>query len=469
MRAVVEIFEAYVDGPAGPSDPAAASTAIGLITNELLTIIPDLGTAAATSVADKFLVPDGQTPGPGQVTLHGFTTKVADMLAAADVIPLAAVELVAEALAEVSIVSRIDLETWVRWLFGVVGKASDLVSGEKLAEAIKEFATPYGDKVVSEAGEAIPQDFPSYDDVKEVWFKQGTPPDWVAKMMKLVSTNIPGGTSASDRTIGQAVHKHLMAAYVSDFPDHCVVVDSRATIKSLGKDDGELLISRLFTDTVIENWPDLNKDKLAAYWAAMRDGTARVRPDIADLHDAATGRNPKNSWGWFEIKPMHRLHRAFEELFIYYLPFWNDSDAVEKNLPEWTGKPGTWQPPLCGLLRTLTPMRVYAAATVPPGCIGYLSVEVKAGVEAAAVTEAVAAMAALIARRLLDALNDLYRDADAMNVIPLLLGLLLMAALLVVLFELELIALPFEVIAALIAKVSDSGQLREQLQRLATP
>ncbi|WP_329484281.1 hypothetical protein OG555_19225 [Kribbella sp. NBC_01484] len=469
-RGIVAVLEAYVTGPTGPVDPAAAAAAIGLMTKELLTTIPSLG-AAAPADTDRFIVPDGQAPGPNQATLHGFFVEVANTLATNGVIEASVANPVGTALAALSTKIGIDPETWVRWMFGIREKATALDSAKQLAKAVQEFFTPNGGKVESDVAEDIPEEFPSYDDVKEVWLKQGTPPDWVAKIVRLVSTNIPGGTSVSDRTIGQAVHKDLMAVYARDFPDHCIVVDSRATIESRKKDDakdGTLLISRLFTDTVIENWPDENKAKLAAYWAAMHDEEtgARVRPDIADLHDAASGVNPKEGWGWFEIKPMHSLARAFEELFSYYLRLWNDSDAVTHNLPEWTGKPGTWQPPLCKLLRTLTPMRVYAAVTVPPGCIGYLSVEVKAGLEAAAAAAAVAAMAALIARRLVDALRDLYRNVDAMNPVTLLLGLVLVAAVLVVLFEVELVALPFEVIAALIGLVSSEG-LRMRLQQLA--
>jgi hypothetical protein len=260
-----------------------------------------------------------------------------------------------------------------------------------------------------------------------------------------------------------------MAEYVSAYPNHFVIADGRARIQ-IGSDKVSLAVSRLITQSGT-TWPaaDPNRAKVSNYWDVMKDETTgkRIRPDLADLNDAAQGTDPKDSWGWFEIKPMHALARAYQELFTYYMPKWNNSPKVKTDNPEWQAKPGTWQPRLIGVLPTLQPMRVYGALTAPPGCIGYLSVEVKAAGQAAAAVIVAGNLASLLAKKVFSALRDLYGDTEGtLEPVLLLLGFVLIAVVLFVLAEALIIEISFAAIAGFLA-LAQSGNLQQQLRALA--
>jgi hypothetical protein len=472
MRAIVEILEAYVDGPTGPSDPAAAATAIGLITNQLLTTIPALGAAAVKDLEDRFIVGDHEKPSPDQSTLGTFTAAVAAGLAQAGLIPQAAVGPAGKLLASTATAVGLDPDTWLRWTLGLQGKVTAVMAQDKLQAALIDLAIPYGETMYSEVGEPLPEDFPSYDDVKEADFIEGTVPAGVSAVLKWVTARITGGTSASDRKVGQAVHKALMAEYVAAYPTHFVIADGRAQIKIGPKNS--LAVSRLMSVSP-DTWPPAapNRAKVSNYWDVMKDPDTtppkRIRPDIADLNDAAQGTDPRDSWGWFEIKPMHALGRAYQELFFYYMRRWNNSPKVKMEHPQWQAKPGAWQPQLVGVLPTVQPMRVYGALTAPPGCIGYLSVEIKAAGEAAAMAYVTTALANLLAKKVFSALRDLYGDTDAaLEPVLLLLGFVLIAVVLYVLAEALIIIVPFAAIAGFLG-LAESANLQQQLQRLAAP
>jgi hypothetical protein len=470
-RMILDILEGYIDGPAGPSDPAAAATAIGQITNELLKVIPDLASAAVATSKFRFLVPTGQDPGRGQVTEEKFFHDVAKGLADAGAIPQDAVNPTAAAMGAMSNTIGIDGDTWVRWVLGMFERipAADAVA--KLLGLILDFMLPYGRTVRSEAG-APPADFPGYDDSKEAQLVNATMPDSVAKLIKWTTAGIPGGTSVSTRKVGQAVHKHVIGVYLAEHPDHLVVGDGRVRVTLDPVNKLDLVISKIFTQSDVENWPELaHRDKLAAFWHAMRDPVtyATVRPDIADLTDAAQGMDPDQNWGWFEIKPMHSLARAFQELFAWYMPLWNDNDLVKDSLPEWTAQPGTWQPPLCALLPDLQPMRIYAALNVPPGCIGYLSVEIKDALEATAKAAVLTAMAALLAKTIFLRLRQLFRHAwEVLEPVLFFIGCVIIGALLLVLLmEAALVAAAvLAPILAFIGMAIERGNLLQRIQHL---
>jgi hypothetical protein len=462
-RNVFEIFERYFDGPTGPSDPAAALTMVASIMDQVVGVIPDLEAAALAAATDDFLVLDGQTPGPGQVTVSQFTHIVADTLAKAGAILVTDVDPVAAAIAATVPLTGINPNTWVRWYRGFLGQRVEQgQAAEDLANALIKFMVPMGDTVTSEDPTEPVGDFPSADDEKEIAFKEGTMPDISAKIVKWLCAGIVGSTSKSDAQIGQAVHKRLIAHYVNDHAGHFIVGDGRAELKVW---ELNLIMSRFVNRVNVASWPGADQAKAKAYWTAMRDGEKRIRPDIADLHDAATGINPKNDWGWIEIKPMHSMARAFEELDAYYMSRWNDSAAVMAH-PAWRAQPAAWQPPLMGLLKKgVKKPRVYGAVTALPGCIGYLSMEVESTQKAVA-AEVVAALGSILARQLFFKLRDIYRDIKDHVIRPLmlLLGLVLIAIVVWGMAEAAVVSVPFLAIASMLGLTN--ANLPQLLQAL---
>lgn len=461
-RNVFNIFASYFDGPPGPNDPAAALTMIASIMDQIVAVIPDLEAAALAATTDDFLVLDGTRPGPNQLTVSQFTKEVAENLKQAGVILATDVDPTAAALALAAKTTGVNPNTWVRWYRGFLGqRVEQKRAAQDLAAALMKFMRPMGETVVSMDAAESTKDFPAADDVKEVLFKRGTMPDIPAKIVKWVVGGIPGSTSKSDAAIGQAVHKRLIAHYVNEHPDHFIIGDGRAKLEVVNLD---LVMSRFVKRVNIATWPGADRPKASAYWDAMQDAGKRIRPDIADLHDVAKGLNPENDWGWMEVKPMHSLARAFEELDAYYMPKWNNETAVKAN-PKWQAQPATWQPPLMGLLKDVKKPRVYGALTAPPGCIGYLTMEVES-TQKAAVAAVIAALGSILARRLFFKIRDIYRSIDEHIIQPLLLllGLVLIAIVVWVLAEAIVVSAPFIAVASMLGLAN--ANLPQLLQSL---
>jgi hypothetical protein len=193
------------------------------------------------------------------------------------------------------------------------------------------------------------------------------------------------------------VHRAVLGGYVADHPDRLVVVDGVIRLSKLPV--GGLRVSRLLSQA----GQAMSQDpRLIAFANTMRDpGTGkRVQPDIADMDPRAVGR--EDDWGWFEVKPMAKIRVAIEETHFYYLPLWNK--AVQDARPDWVKTPGVWQP--TALFVTPKHKYLFAAATVFPGAIGYLTYELE---DTAKVASAVilASLSALFVQRLLAALRRL--------------------------------------------------------------
>jgi hypothetical protein len=181
-----------------------------------------------------------------------------------------------------------------------------------------------------------------------------------------------------------------------------VVVDGRLRISGLLDTPGPGPKGIRVSELLSAGLDGEERDKVLAFANLMRDPTTnrRIQPDIADLDTPATTLN--DDWGWFEIKPMGNVRRAAEELWGYYLPRWNDGLAGGPHELASVGLPGAWQP--ATVFVTPAPDRyLFAAITVLPGAIGYLTFELENTAKAAVLT-GLSVLAGLFLRRLLQSL-----------------------------------------------------------------
>jgi hypothetical protein len=362
-------FDAWLEPRPEVKDYDQARNVVNDIFDKLRQLLPEVSAFEPSSL-DAFLVEDGQQARPDQVTMDEFTQETVTGLAAAGVLPPGSEEtakrLIKRAL---QLLGRraIDIETWIRWRANMIGKVASvarvLTGGEDPVAFFAEMRTPYGDVIYAPGTPAL-NDFPTPDDEKENALRTAPRENlmaWADKVAGMISPE------KSNRAIGQAAHTYLQHAYCAAFPNHYVIVDGRVHATSVGTGGHPLMeLSRLETlDPVIA-------EKLTAFQQAMNNpGTRRpYRPDIADLHDAATGTSAADSWGWYEIKPWRSLPKAVTEIYGFYLHRWNTSPVV-MTMPAWKGKPGAWWPPSLGVITTLEPKRIIVSATIPPGCIGY--------------------------------------------------------------------------------------------------
>jgi hypothetical protein len=362
-------FSVWLEPRPEVKDYDQARTVVNDIFDKLRQMLPDVS-SFAPATWDAFLVEDGQPPGPGQLTVDGFAGEAVSGLAAAGVLPPGSEEtakrIVARAL---KLLGRraLDIETWIRWRGNLTGKLSDaarvLTGGEDPAKYFADLRIPYGDIVVA-PGAPVLTDFPTPDDEKEYALRTVPPTNLMAWADKVAGRIWP---EKSNREIGQAAHTYLQHAYCAAFPDHYVVIDGRVRATSIGP-AGRPLMELHGLNTL----DPMIAEKLTVFRQAMNNpGTKRqFRPDIADLHDAATGTNPADSWGWYEIKPWRSLPKAVTEVYGFYLDRWNSNPLV-RSMPAWKGKPGAWWPPSLGVITTIEPKRIIVSATVPAGCIGY--------------------------------------------------------------------------------------------------
>lgn len=448
--ALVNVVRDIVDPRGGPADPDAVADFVHPVMERVLPLLPGL-VAARPGPREACIVADDVQPGTDQVTVSGFSELLGRKLAASGVIPVASVPTTAALIARTlkMLLRSIDPETYVRWITGLSGA----LNPEKIADALEaEIISRFNPKQEREL-----EDFPMPDDDKEREEGVHAVPTGVSKLIAALVRKVPGGAEKSDRRVGVQVHQAIMAAYVASYPEHLVVADGRARIAIVVDNITQvqsMTISRIWTD--VEPPDDPAGSKVHVFWQCMRDRQTRrrIHPDIADLDQAATGSNPASSWGWFEIKPLHDLGKAYKELNDYYLPAWNDYVVGNLGKADWVAKPGTWQPPLTGVLLKTDPKRVFGAITAPPGCIGYVTYELKEGAEAAAVS-VVTTLATMLVRKMLQearkALEELGLNPDAVGTALLAVGLVIVLVAIIALFVGAQIVAWFAALAAALA------------------
>jgi hypothetical protein len=433
--------------------------------------------------AEAFLAPEGAVPKPEQASIDQFAQMVVDAVqsgwtpemtatfgpivggvagavAAGGGAPTPAKQL-ADFLRTIS--PMFDAELFIRYALNIKG----LADPEKVAQKVANLALDAAADSAVATDPAWGVDEPMSDETKKAeepdkGLDEGSD---IAKVLNAFLALIPGSTGPKGPQVGQAIHRALMGRYVNDHPTHLVLVDSAIRLES--KLPGEKVrLSRMLSpdgDLLVGDLPLDDKLQLTAFANVMRDPATkkRIHVDIADMHERAEGVKPEDDWGWFEIKPMADIRQALEEIALYYLPRWNHE--VEIKHPNWVKGPGVWQPATVSVAPSKPPvLYIYAAATIPPGVIGYLTFDATAAAQAAAVI-IITTLAALFAKRLLAELlilGEEYRGAEnAFAEFMLAWALLIITAFLVALAAIALI--PEEAIAgaaasliALIARIA---------------
>jgi hypothetical protein len=260
-------------------------------------------------------------------------------------------------------------------------------------------------EVAAEAWIAVwPDDVPTDDNVKEIQEPDVAIPEKVGQIVDRLVASLPGASppQVDAAKVGRDVHRAVMAAYVTSHRERLVIIDGQVRVAALN--DESLRVSRVFSLTGQEVLdPDMHVPKVLAFGEAMRDPTSkrRVQPDIADLDPRAVGLN--DDWGWFEIKSMANVRRGIEEIYGYYLPLWNK--FVKED--ELICTAGVWQP--VSIFVTPNHRYAFAAFTVFPGAIGYLSYKLEDAAKLASIV-GLATLADLFARRMITSLRRAARD-----------------------------------------------------------
>ncbi|MET8152943.1 hypothetical protein ACIBSW_35000 [Actinoplanes sp. NPDC049668] len=383
---------------------------------DIMAVVSDLG-AAAPRPGEEFLAPDGQPAGPNQMTVQDFAAAVVTALMGAGTLPPGLPPLTPADTAPLTsgitgllemCAPLIDPEMYVRWILKIQGVANATDVAQALAEAIGKNI-----RATMKATTANwPADVPQLDSTKDAEEGPLLSVPLLGMLTEHILMSIPGGRAPNNAAIGREVHRRILARYADDHPDHLVVNDGRVRFTGVGSE--QLVVSEIWDATGAILTPSVNMDRLACFWLAMRNPVTgrRIHPDIADLHTKATGTDPDDDWGWFEIKPMHDARRAFDEVYGYYLRKWNYDPMVRSMAPDWDCGPGTWQP---GTIEVLPKYRcVFAAVTIFPGVIGYVTYDLEADAKVA-VAAALAALASLFNRKLLRSLQQGVRGVEVVT------------------------------------------------------
>jgi hypothetical protein len=291
-----------------------------------------------------------------------------------------------------------DPEIWIRFGMELRGKMTGKDAARRVARDVIDAA-----KDAARAWSAgWPDDVPLTDEEKEAVEPDVGLPEWIGEWIDAVVSQIPGATAPTDARVGRDVHRAVITHYASTHPDRVVVCDGLVRVVD---DKIAVRISQLWTSKGAPLQPTATFPKLERFRDVMRDPAGSViRPDIADLDDPPTG--PRDNFGWFEIKPMSDLREAVEEIYAYYLKTWNTAVGAD---PAWRGVPGVWQPET--IFVTPKYKYLFAAVTVVPGAIGYLSYKLAEDAEIA-VLVAMAALANLLLNRLIMAGRRTLEEAE---------------------------------------------------------
>lgn len=307
---------------------------------DIMTVVSDLG-AAAPEPGEEFLVPEGQPAGPGQMTVQDFAATVVTALMGAGTLPPGLPPLTPADTAPLTsgitgllemCAPLIDPEMYVRWILKIQGAVTATDAAHAVAEAIGENLRA----AMVAATANWPADVPQLDGTKDAEEGPLQSVPLMGMLTEHILMSIPGGRAPNNAEIGREVHREILARYAREHPDHLVVIDGRVRFTGVG--ERELTVSEIWDATGAILTPSVNMDRLLCFWLAMRNPVSRrrVQPDIADLHTKATGTDPDDDWGWFEIKPMHDARRAFDEVYGYYLRKWNYDPMVRSMAPDWT-------------------------------------------------------------------------------------------------------------------------------------
>jgi len=411
------------------------------LTERLRPIISDMSAtfdelAAAVPTADeKFMVAPGAPAGPDQLAAEDFAAEVArlvqdgwdaDLVAAFGSLPIAGPQVAGIAppapgppalapaapggptppkglggnlLAVISAFAPLgDPEIWIRFGTELRGKMTGKDAARRVARDVLDAA-----KDAARAWSAgWPDDVPLTDEEKEKIEPDVGLPEWIGEWIDAVVSQVPGATAPSDARVGRDVHREVLAHYAATHSGRLVVYDGRVRIIDSGI---SLQVSQLWTAKGVPLQANAGFPKLERFREVMRDpGGSVIRPDIADLDVPPMG--PRDNFGWFEIKPMGDLREAVEEIYGYYLKTWNTAMIAE---PTWLGAPGVWQP----MTVFVTPKYKYlfAAVTVVPGAIGYLTYKLAQDAEIA-VLVAMSALANMLLNRLITAGRRTLEEAN---------------------------------------------------------
>ncbi len=275
----------------------------------------------------------------------------------------------------------IDPEFFVRWTMNLRGHlnkdavvaecarfSADVLVGEQMLNSLQ-----------------WDEEVPSDDDDKAAEENLGNivPESWRG-LANRAGSLIPGSSSSTE--LGKRHHKHIMSLYARQHPDHVVVCDGRMYLQ--GRD---FRVSRALADPPSTLTDQRVIERLRTFRNSMKNPQGnRIRPDIADLADTATGTDPSQDWGWFEIKRMTSLGDAYVELYGYYMLTWNQAHDLVGD-PAGRAQAGVWFPQLLSF-DGHDPTKYFLVTINLGGPLGYLVFEVQAAAEAALLTIAVGLM-----------------------------------------------------------------------------
>ena len=407
-------LEDAIRGVAATASPADLIAKLTPPLRDLFALVEEIG-AAVPEPGDAFL---SDAPGSGQMTLDDFCTNLADAILGADesgvlpaVLPGADPALLATRLAKAlrALAPVIEPEVLARYLGNLERATTAQTAAASIGLAVASLigTDDKADRL------QWPADAPEEDAQKESEEKgTGMIPSPVLNACQYLLGLLPGSKSSTE--LGKRVHRWVMARYQLEpsvaggvsHSDHLVVYDGRLRI-----DEERVRLVDAFDGTK-GNVSGDQPNRLYHFNETMRNGTRRIRPDIADLHPTATGRDPAQDHGWFEIKPFPRLVAGYDELENFYMIRWN----TPRDVPYWTESfralPGTWFPPLlyidpgtkkaCVLLNFL-------------GVIPYAVFDTEAAADATAAV-AISTLAAMFARRLRRDVRRALQDAEQAEV-----------------------------------------------------